>query len=384
MIQIGSLTFTPEAVAKLGLEDQSKSINAFDVIREEGSKFLKEKFNASVEALSEFDSFMSERSDIYHGVKSAITAPERAYQGKFDPFSPEGTMEALNVAGVAVTGGIPGGAVGPGSVGIISGPKGAKTLGIEKAVRKAKAMHELGYSQNIIARKSAEHFSMQGNPKGIQSLYIGPDGEPRIVLSNKEAKLKKHEKVFEGNDYVKFKLKEGESIPLKDLLDFDTLYELSPRMAEAKVVYDPWVDIFSPGTALGYNPETNTIQVGTFLDTPNRLRNDPSGNLLEGLLHEAGHGIQIEQGTRTGTADRLISLRNALDEAKAKGSFKDEVGLQEIEQQLNKIESGKLPEKEKNDLLYKLYKSNYGEFEARAGSEYAETTFPMTYGKDTW
>ena len=78
---------------------------------------LKLKNDPGVKKLDEFERKLYERSMIYKSLKDAVTAPGRAYHGELDPYSPQAMEEAINVAGMAQLGGIPGGARGPGSVG---------------------------------------------------------------------------------------------------------------------------------------------------------------------------------------------------------------------------------------------------------------------------
>lgn len=66
--------------------------------------------------LADFERKMYEKSLIYKSLKDAVTAPARAYRGEFDVNSPYAVQEAMNTAGMAQLGGIPGGARGPGSV----------------------------------------------------------------------------------------------------------------------------------------------------------------------------------------------------------------------------------------------------------------------------
>ena len=70
-----------------------------------------------------WDQTLYEKSDIYRSIKDAYTAPMRAWEGEIDPYSDQGVLEALNLAGVGLTGSIPGGAKGAGSFGIVSRPK---------------------------------------------------------------------------------------------------------------------------------------------------------------------------------------------------------------------------------------------------------------------
>ncbi len=75
-----------------------------------------------VKQLVKSEGNLYDKSAIYKSMKDAVTAPIRAYRGEIDPWSAQGVEEAVNLAGVAQLGGIPGGARGPGSVGMIDKP----------------------------------------------------------------------------------------------------------------------------------------------------------------------------------------------------------------------------------------------------------------------
>lgn len=96
---------------------------------------------------SKLDDTLYSKSELYRGAKDAITAPIRAWRGELDPYSPEGVQEALNTAGYAMLGGMPGGARGPGSVGMAGMVKqaGKPVMDVVSRTRKEaeSAMQEL-------------------------------------------------------------------------------------------------------------------------------------------------------------------------------------------------------------------------------------------------
>lgn len=105
----------------------------YDFIREEYEKAkkafgliggIKVENDPKARELSDFERKLYEKSLIYKSMKDAVTAPMRAYRGEFDVNSPYAVQEAMNTAGMAQLGGMPGGAKGPGSVGMSSKPKG--------------------------------------------------------------------------------------------------------------------------------------------------------------------------------------------------------------------------------------------------------------------
>lgn len=77
---------------------------------------------ASTQEDKSWDQTLYEKSDIYRSIKDAYTAPIRAWKGEIDPYSDQGVMEAINLAGVGMGGSIPGGARGVGSFGVVDSP----------------------------------------------------------------------------------------------------------------------------------------------------------------------------------------------------------------------------------------------------------------------
>lgn len=265
--------------------------------------------------------------------------------------------------------------IGGGAAGIIGGRKVLEKLGLEQAGRKAEGMLALGKSQHEIAQKSAEFLSNKGNPSGAMSLFVGPDGQARVVLANDAAKLKRTPLVMVENGGVKLDIKEGDIIPISDIMEFPVLNKILDNPKDVTLNYNPFYDLFSYGNTLGVEIGGNRILSGSSLFPPNKLRNDPKGNFLEALLHEITHIIQNQGGTRTGASTSKGILNDALDEAYKLGSFKSSSALANIR---NDIISAS------DDELFKIYRSNYGEAEARAGSEYSPYTFPMMYLGNTW
>jgi hypothetical protein len=247
-----------------------------------------------------------------------------------------------------------------------------------------------------------------GNPGGAMSMFMGPDGKTRVVLSNKEARLlnptvetkttskrtgktfTKKDPLFDDlGDQTRINLKEGEQRLLSDVLLHPSLYNVSDKAKTATVEYNPWIDILNNG-GMGASKDAQKVMVGSITSASSKKANDQLGHTMEGLLHEAGHIVQLEQGLRTGTANDIKSLRAAIQEAKELGSFKSEERLKAYETILDRMDlpqyrnsDGSLNERAQN-ILDTMYRKNYGEWEARAGSEYAPTTFPLNYGKDMW
>lgn len=299
--------------------------------------------------------------------------------------------------------------VGKGQAGIIAGGRAsANDLGIMPIVNHIEELAKSGVSQHKIAQVSSELLAEKRNPGGAMSMFIGPDGKSRVVLANKDSQL--HNPVIETRtvtkrgalrikldplfddlgDHTRINLKKDEPLLLSDTLLHPSLYNVSNKASTAEVSYNEWIDILNQG-GLGASKDAKTVYTGSVMAAPSKKSADQLGHVQEGLLHEANHIVQLEQGLRTGTSNDISALRAAIQEAKDLGSFKTDARLQAYETILDRMDlpayrnkDGSLTDRGRN-ILDTMYKTNYGEWEARAGSEYSDTTFPMMYEKGkTW
>lgn len=261
-------------------------------------------------------------------------------------------------------------------------PDIVSTLGIQDVIDRAKDMATAGKSTWAVGVESEKALRTARNPGEALSVFIGPDGLPRIKLDTANARIASKylpAKDRYGAPVVSKHLQAapgdiaGPEIPLSDILLHPSLYQLSPNAAAAKVQTNEWFDIF--GNKGGYSEPTNSIQISRGIAPANRVRNDPIGDLLETLLHENVHLVQFENKLRTGGSDKLKSIQGALDEARSKGSFRTTKQLDELQAYLNHL--AKQPDSAARDkALHNLYLSNYGEWEARQGSQYGRS-LPM-------
>lgn len=106
-----------------------------------------------------WDQNLYEKSDIYRSIKDAYTAPMRAWEGNIDPYSDQGVLEALNLAGVGLAGSIPGGSTGPGTMNLIRGQKifrFTSTGGTENIPGLGKVLREITPDLKGISRRFAD------------------------------------------------------------------------------------------------------------------------------------------------------------------------------------------------------------------------------------
>jgi len=106
-----------------GIPISSRFAEKLGMAQEKQSQQQMTHTKSSTQEDKSWDQTLYEKSDIYRSIKDAYTAPMRAWEGEIDPYSDQGVMEAINLAGVGLTGSIPGGAKGPGSLGIVGRPK---------------------------------------------------------------------------------------------------------------------------------------------------------------------------------------------------------------------------------------------------------------------
>lgn len=254
----------------------------------------------------------------------------------------------------------------------------ASTLGIESVTDRALNMFKEGKSYWKIGTESEKALREMRNPGGALTVFIGPDGIPRIKIDPAVARIAKSAPVRAVRDEFgtgakltssaqSKGLELGPEIQLSDILLHPSLYDISPAARTATVQHNPIYDIMGGGA--GYSPATNSIQMSAAQWNPKRLENDPMGYLLETLLHEPTHIVQIENKVRTGGSDAPESIRQMLDAALTQGSYRTPDQIQQLQKYLTQVDA--MPESElKAARLKNLYESSYGEWEARQASQY--------------
>ena len=106
-----------------GIPISSRFAEKLGIAQEKQNQQQMTHTRSSTQEDKSWDQTLYEKSDIYRSIKDAYTAPIRAWRGEIDPYSDEGVMEAINLAGVGLTGSIPGGSTGPGTMNLIRGQK---------------------------------------------------------------------------------------------------------------------------------------------------------------------------------------------------------------------------------------------------------------------
>lgn len=276
-------------------------------------------------------------------------------------------------------------ATGPGGkqAGIIvpALPDVTSKLGIESIVEDALSMTAAGASPWKVGATSEAALRAKRNPGEALSVFIGPDGIPRIKLDTANTRLASNAPVATSYDAAKLTPKmrpakdqlEGPETALSDWLLHPSIYDLVPTLRDTKVRTNSFLDLFGGDAA--YNAGTNTILLPTISYPPARMAKDPLGYLHESLLHEAGHAVQGASGTRSGTVARVDELLKSVTDARTMGSFRTSAELDSIEALLNKLKAG--PDStNKESVLHRIYTNQYGEWEARQGSQYGKS-LPM-------
>lgn len=268
----------------------------------------------------------------------------------------------------------------PGVGGIIAGPKFAAAIGLEDITAKAAEMFAKGVSNHIISQRTANELASMRNPGQAMSLFIGPDNVPRLVVGNQASKIVSGKQdVFRD---IITPLLGGKEVQLSDVLLHPSLYEGSEAASKMKVRVNKDLD---KGSAQ-YSPKENVIELSSEYKVPSALKNDPEEFLAQVLRHEVGHGVQIEEGMRTGTAPRTLNLLETVKDALTKGSFRSKDELNTMKEILEKEAlSANFYDIINFDRLIKDYGRSYGEWEAEFGAKMNPAAFPMSYErKKTW
>ena len=277
----------------------------------------------------------------------------------------------------------------------------AKDIGISKIAEQAYRTQATTRDRFKTALESQQALNAQRNPEGIQSLFYGPDGKLRAVVSNEQARIAASAPVqgitgaTVGPRNTSASLRIDPAIPdytpfaLSDFLLHPNMYNLVPELAQAKVQVNPILDMF--GVLGQVNPTTNLISLPRYTYGSAPSAADPLGSLLNTVLHESGHVAQSAGGLRGGSAPSTTMLLDSLREAKTKGSFKNLNTLDKMTKLVEGLVANKGPSgmaispQLKEKILQDLYTTNYGEWEARAGAAYAPQTLPLMYErKQTW
>ncbi len=263
----------------------------------------------------------------------------------------------------------------------------AKTLGIEKVVDRAEDMAKTGESAWKIGVESEQALAAARNPGGAMSVFVGPDGIPRLKIDPAVASIPKSagiktvpawygtrtaaklpNSMLAGKDELL-----GPEIPLSDILYHPSLYNISPTARTATVGHSALLDLF--GGSGGYSATNNMISLPRTSLGPARIKNDPMGYLLETLLHESTHLLQMENKVRSGGSAKIDSILRNITEAETSGSFRSPAELAKLKTYAESLRS--MPDSANKDaLIHNLYMSNYGEWEARQGSQYGRS-LPM-------
>jgi hypothetical protein len=326
------------------------------------------------------------------GMSASKDALQAGTEAALSMLSPGGAAKAAVVGGGSVLGMLKIlGAGGPAPKGVgasqrgiiaVGTPEVADILNITDVVDRAKDMKAAGKSAFSIEQESMNALANKRNPGGAFVVFMGPEGLPRIKIDPAVAQLNPTFEKSLKTTYREATLPKtmwaprdslvGPETLLSDLLYHPSLYDISPAARTMTVQNNAFTDIF--GTAGGYSPSLNTLILPKTTYSPARNSNDPVGTLIETLLHEATHGIQAENKTRGGGSSTIESIKRVLEEAKTMGSYRTPEQLATLENYVKQLETA--PDSTaRTNALSNLYLSNYGEFEARLGSQYGKS-FP--------
>ena len=311
----------------------------------------------------------SEQINKMFGMGQSKDPAQQAAEAAMGMFSP-GSMAAqgaktVGIGGAAVLGALKalnaGGAKPAGNSAsqrgvIITGtPETADLLNIKDVVDRAADMSAAGKSSFSIEQEAMNALASKRNPGGAFIVYIGPDGTPRIKIDPAVAQLNPNFEKSLQQQYIKGRGGEvtlpksmgpskddmlGPAVMLSDILYHPSLYDISPAARTMQVQTNSWFDLLQ--TAGAYNKELNAIGLPMTSYPPTRMNRDPAGTLLETLLHEATHGIQIENKVRTGGNSTIPSIREAINAARTQGSYRSPKELDNLEKYVNALE--KMPD----------------------------------------
>lgn len=160
-----------------GIKISPRFAEALGMAEEKQSRQQMTHTRSSTQDDKSFEQNLYEKSDIYKSLKNAYTAPMRAIEGTLDPYSPEGVAEAVNLAGTAMVGSMPGGASGPGSVGMMSKLGKEKGFNIEAAhgTLSPQGFLKRGEGETLFSRSAANEVKGDGGYAVLgEGFYFSP------------------------------------------------------------------------------------------------------------------------------------------------------------------------------------------------------------------
>jgi hypothetical protein len=234
-----------------GIPISSRFAEKLGIAEEKQSQQQMTHTKSSTQDGKDWEQNLYEKSDIYRGLKDAYTAPMRAIEGNLDPYSPDGVLEAINLAGTAMVGGIPGGASKPGELGIIgrvsSDMYKKLTPGIQQMVD--------FLSQQVKSGDLHWREAHYNDPDTGRNFFFGPDKKPMVEFPDVKSKLtdpRKQSDFIGGTDYT-YNAMFTTSLQHPDPLAYDLLRGPTTRlnMEEGKGNY------FKPSVNKWIPPEIN-------------------------------------------------------------------------------------------------------------------------------
>lgn len=237
-----------------------------------------------------------------------------------------------------------------------------------------------------LVQQSMAELAARRNPDGIRSVFLAPDGEPRLVIDDTFERLlgKEVDKMYkagklklrspaDGVDPSSMRIdvkelilknKHDTNIPLDRIYAHPNLFELSPGLATARVENaSGLMRMF--GAKGSYNGDKNTIYLG---DSDAGRYADALDELLATIKHESTHAIQKDFGVTGGTTTARNKLLADLERSTS-------INPKVIEHYKKLVSDPATSD----DVLHRIYRRNYGEWEAENAARYGGNTNPALY-----
>ncbi len=263
--------------------------------------------------------------------------------------------------------------VGAGA-GIIAAGSAANRLHLDEVLERVMNMSADGKSPWQTSRESAKMIKERGNPYGAQSMFIAPDGTPRLVLDNAHARLQTgnlDKKTNRSGTRITELAPKDDSVKLSDILLHPGAFVAHPELLDTTVArMHPLLELM--GHKGMYVPPANEMYLAETVSSYDGRLYAPE-ELLKTMLHETGHAIQYPNKMIGGTSTDPARLLSDLKEAPQ--SAMTDRWMQQIEGMMRRGTRTK----EDDALLHQIYRSKYGEWEAEAGAKYQGKTFPADY-----
>jgi hypothetical protein len=290
----------------------------------------------------------------YDSFKRAITLPRRVYDGEVDLNDKDKAWdESMNAAGILTLGG---GARAGLAKPLATGETEIGIFGGRRSVKGAEQNEKMleGYRTDL--GDAVDGLEMGAGPIDTfhkTGWFKGPDGKMRFEIDDSKSKFIPRTREQYAADYDDIgKGGSGIGRRLDEVIDHPELFKEYPILRDLRVK-----ETAGPGEGWARLNE-GVIQIPAYGEDRKSI-----------LLHEIQHFVQKHEGFTQGTNPEAVgmdlsgTLRKKMKELRGSSDENDQAKAVELEQMFDQMQ--RMPSKQQQGLLWRLYARHAGEAEAR-------------------